>query len=107
MDDNPRIFMSVKKLLNLVLEENLAEAKDMSYVTSGYAPLSCRLVQLASRKVDGWNSNPAILKALGTPVYAGSQLPAAPASGEKITGAKATTAGARNNLNHVFFFFIL
>jgi hypothetical protein len=65
-------FGNLVKKLNLVHDSNLATPEDMSYVTSGYAPLSCRLVQLTTK--GNWTAAAAdALKGLNTPTLSITQ----------------------------------
>ncbi|EGG14795.1 Sec1-like family protein [Cavenderia fasciculata] len=66
------IFNWINEELELVKEDiDELEPKDIGFVHSGYAPLSCRLIQHAfSRKLDGWKGIESILKALpGGPTF--------------------------------------
>ncbi|XP_074319586.1 vacuolar protein-sorting-associated protein 33 homolog [Silene latifolia] len=59
-------WLTVKRALNLVVENvDTADPKDISYVFSGYAPLSVRLIQQAIRS--GWRPIEEILKLLPGP----------------------------------------
>ncbi|KAK9672776.1 hypothetical protein RND81_12G124100 [Saponaria officinalis] len=59
-------WLTVKRALNLVVENtDTANPKDISYVFSGYAPLSIRLIQQAIRS--GWRPIEEILKLLPGP----------------------------------------
>ncbi|KAL5545069.1 hypothetical protein UlMin_008853 [Ulmus minor] len=59
-------WLTIKRALNLVVEDtDTANPNDISYVFSGYAPLSIRLVQHAVRS--GWRPIEEILKLLPGP----------------------------------------
>ncbi|KAH9602366.1 hypothetical protein KSS87_020031 [Heliosperma pusillum] len=61
-------WLTVKRALNLVVENvDTANPKDISYVFSGYAPLSVRLIQQAIRS--GWRPIEEILKLLPGPHF--------------------------------------
>lgn len=63
--DSKSNWLTIKHALKLVVEDDTANPKDISYVFSGYAPLSIRLVQHAVRS--GWRSIEEILKLLPGP----------------------------------------
>jgi hypothetical protein len=62
--DSGSPFSTMRKLLSLInAEVNNVSPDDVSYVSSGYAPLSVRLVQQAC-SVSGWRGKEEILKEL-------------------------------------------
>lgn len=61
-------WLTIKRALRLVVEDtDTANPNDISYVFSGYAPLSVRLIQQAIRS--GWRSIEEILKLLPGPHF--------------------------------------
>ncbi|MCL7041089.1 hypothetical protein MKW94_008806 [Papaver nudicaule] len=91
-------WLTIKRVLNLIVEDtNTANPNDISYVFSGYAPLSIRLVQHAVRS--GWRPIEEILKLLPGPHsevkrggYSSSPsfdtLPGAAANLDKVAGGR-------------------
>lgn len=75
-------YLSLKKQLRLVVDEiNEENPQDMGYVYSGYAPLSCRLVEHLKNKTQNKNGDSAwkgieeILKTLPGPTIEEFQRP--------------------------------
>ncbi|XP_010557601.1 PREDICTED: vacuolar protein-sorting-associated protein 33 homolog isoform X2 [Tarenaya hassleriana] len=96
-------WQTVKRSLQLVVEDtDTANPNDISYVFSGYAPLSIRLVQQAIRS--GWRPVEEILKLLPGPHLETkrSGIPSSP-SVDSLHGASNGVADGRRSLVLVVF----
>jgi len=66
-------FAALRKSLRLIVEEiDEGNPSDIAYVYSGYAPLSCRIIQQAARP-GGWKSIDELLRMLPGPTFEETQ----------------------------------
>jgi len=67
------VFSTLRKALRLIVEEiDETNPSDIAYVYSGYAPLSCRLIQ-QGMKFGGWRAIDDLLRALPGPTFEENQ----------------------------------
>jgi len=73
-DSGKNPFADIRKKLRLIVDVNDADPTDFSYVYSGYAPLSVRVIQAAVQpKLGGWKSIEDVLKLLPGPAFEETQ----------------------------------
>jgi hypothetical protein len=99
---------ALRKALRLVMDRdkvNLEQPNDISYVYSGYAPLSVRLIELASKT--GWRKIADVLDLLPGKVFEQLQETPTGATEEKVSAEKGgkfeKEGGGRKPLTLVYF----
>jgi len=99
------VWPALRKALRLVVDRekiNFEQPNDISYTYSGYAPLSVRLVELASKP--GWKKLAEPLELLSGKTFEAFQEPSVAGADEKAPDkAKEEREGGRKPLTLVYF----
>jgi len=77
--DGKQVFVSLRKSFNLYVSKiNESNPDDIAYVYSGYAPLTVRIIEMATKSMNGWRAAEPLLNTIPGDTYSDEQGGEAP-----------------------------